>query len=371
MLWIGGKGWRERTIGSVIAAVGLLAVAAPFAVNCWRTFGDPLYAINVHADVYRAAEGQTVNASQTTTQYLGGQLRARPLQTLDTFVVGMTGYPFRNKWTGFGPWGWWVGDALAGASLIGLVLIVASPAGRLLIVVLAGSLIPYAPTWKVISDWRFTEHAYPFYVIAACVAIDRIGAVLARIPALSLTAARPTRRQLAFWASVVSVVVLGAWVVMRVLPYLVVREALVSGENASVEAGERDGAFFVSGWQPAVADQAISARVSDGERSVVRLPLPRADDYDVTLRLDPFPAPRSDAVDRLPSIRVFVNDVLIDTFTLAWNAERVGAYVVHVPRGLTSAWLNTLAIETAPKPRGPDRIRFWLARVRPVVLAQH
>jgi hypothetical protein len=39
------------------------------------------------------------------------------------------------------------------------VLFARSSAGRLMLLVLATSLIPFAPTWRLISDWRFTEHA--------------------------------------------------------------------------------------------------------------------------------------------------------------------------------------------------------------------
>jgi hypothetical protein len=51
-------------------------------------------------DVYRATEGHSVEVSRTARAYLTAEARARPLRTLDTVVLGMTRYPFDNKWHG-------------------------------------------------------------------------------------------------------------------------------------------------------------------------------------------------------------------------------------------------------------------------------
>jgi hypothetical protein len=56
---------RERLKAVATAAAVTVLFVAPYLVNCWRAFGDPLYAINAHADVYRATEGQPVEDSQT------------------------------------------------------------------------------------------------------------------------------------------------------------------------------------------------------------------------------------------------------------------------------------------------------------------
>src|SRR6185369_11120683 len=150
-----------------IAAVVALGIAGPFLVNCWRVYGDPLYAINVHADVYRATEGTGEPPSASASGYIESRLRQRSVETVDTFVLGLTRYPFANKWHGFDAWHPRLGPALAAFALAGLFLFVAVPAGRLLLVVLVCSLVPYAVTWRLIADWRFTEIAYPFFLIAA------------------------------------------------------------------------------------------------------------------------------------------------------------------------------------------------------------
>src|SRR5258708_19600438 len=156
------------------AGVAALAVA-PFLVNCWRVYGNPLHTIDVHVDVYRAAESNDTAAPAdagekhySVRSYVSGHLRARPVATIDTLVLGLTSYPFANKWTGFEVWHPLLGRGLALAAIAGLCLLMATPAGRLLLSLLLSSLIPYAWTWRLIADWRFTEHAYPFFLIAAC-----------------------------------------------------------------------------------------------------------------------------------------------------------------------------------------------------------
>lgn len=359
--------WRERLKGVGVAALVTTALVAPFLVNCWLTYGDPLYSINVHADVYRETEGQKIETSQTAAQYLGGQIRSRPVQTIDTCVLGMTAYPFSNKWAGFAPWISWLGDCLSWAALAGLILLVGSASGRLLLVVLAGSLVPYAPTWRLIGDWRFTEHAYPFFLIAASLAIARVVALAMPSGLRGVVRPRPEWKRLAFWGFVLAAVAIGLWIVQRVLPPLAAREALAAYDPVTVEAGDRDGAFFVSGWAGPLREGSVTSRASEGERAVVRLPFPRAADYDLTLRIDPFPRPLDTETSRLPSVRVLVNDHLIATLDLQWNPERVGAYDIRVPQSVTTNGANYLTVVPEAKPGGGSRIRLWYVRIRPVV----
>jgi len=358
--------WRERLKRVGLAALIMTVIVAPFAINCWLTYGDPLYAINVHADVYRAAEGQKIVANETVSQYLGGQMRSRPMRTLDTFVLGMTTYPFENKWGGFTPWVSGLGPFLSWAALAGLVVLVGSPPGRLLLVVLAGSLVPYAFTWKLGADWRFTEHAYPFFLIAACLGMSHLVSYVAPSRLLALIRSRPDWRRVAFWGSVLAVVGMGLWLAVRVLPVMVVREALMAREDVTVAAGRRDRGFFVGGWSRLLTEGAVTARISEGSRPAVNLPLPLVGDYDLTLRLDPFPRPAGHAADRLPAVRILVNDLQVAMFELGWNPERVGAYEVHVPQHVVTSGMTRLVVVPEAKPRGPDRVRLWYVRIRPV-----
>ena len=58
-----------------IAIAVLLVTAGPFLFNCWRVYGDPLYAINVHADIYRESEGQVLYSIFTDLRKKGSAFR--------------------------------------------------------------------------------------------------------------------------------------------------------------------------------------------------------------------------------------------------------------------------------------------------------
>jgi len=371
---------KERLAGIGLGLLLMTVLVAPFMINCWRAFGDPLYAINVHANVYRTAEGQTEQSGLTAAAYIESTARNRPFQSLDTVVLGLTAYPFENKWRGFDQWVPSLGTWLSRASLLGLILLMGSTTGRLLLVVLVASLVPYAVTWKLISDWRFTEHAYPIFLIASCVAIGQI----VTWPAPSRISARLTQRghglkPLVFWALIASSVGIGVWTITRVLPVLTVRESLLAMEAVTITAGERDTSFFTDGWSGLLPGGNVTTRVSQGSYSVVRLPLPRRQDYHLTLRLDPFPRPLGDASAGLPAVRVFMNGSLVARLDLRWNPERVGSYDIRLPSNVVKKGFNRLELladvvhseplvdDWPPQSKGPDHARFslWYVRVRP------
>jgi 4-amino-4-deoxy-L-arabinose transferase-like glycosyltransferase len=161
---------RRRALG--LSLLVLVLVAGPYLLACALAYGDPFYAVNFHTRFYRSRAGLP---AQEAMGWLG-YLRTFPLATLlETGLRGLTVYPFANKWHGLEYLAPGLGLVLAGASLVGLALFAASPAGRLLLVVLMTSLLPYAFTWRVPggAEWRFTMHAYPFYLIAAWLALTR------------------------------------------------------------------------------------------------------------------------------------------------------------------------------------------------------
>ena len=62
--------------------------------------------------------------------------------------------------------------------IIGLIVLAASPHGRLLLLIMVTSLVPFAFTWKVDPNWRFTVHAYPFLLIAAAVGVGAAATIV-------------------------------------------------------------------------------------------------------------------------------------------------------------------------------------------------
>jgi hypothetical protein len=350
---------QDRTILAAVAVMTGALVAGPYIVNCWRTFGDPLYAINVHADVYRAAEGQAPEG-YTAASYVSQGLRNRPWQTVDTVLLGMTTYPFTNKWIGFDRWASWIGTILSWAAFAGLLLFVLTPTGRLLLIVLAGSLLPYAMTWRLIYDWRFTEHAYPFFLIAAFFAFQQlvdVSVFLARRQRGVRLDLRPVRAV----ALLVMTVALIAWVSTRFLPVRIAAESLRAGDAVVFGGGNRDDVFFGKGWSAPVQEGNVIARISQTPFPEMWVPLDARQAYELTIRMDPYPAPSGDA--GLPSVRVFLNERPVASLELGWNPERVGAYSFDVPAGVAKSGLNRLKF-AATRAGADARIRVWWVRVR-------
>jgi hypothetical protein len=166
---------RARLRTTAVAAVVAAALAGPYFYNCWKTFGDPLYPINVHTGFYRFRAGESAPRPEPMSvgAYLRGRAARDPVGTAQTAAIGLFWFPFENKWIGFDYWYVGLRRFLMGMGAIGLVLMLATPQGRLLWVLLLGTLLPYAFTWAIPGggEWRFTLPAYPFYLIAAALAL--------------------------------------------------------------------------------------------------------------------------------------------------------------------------------------------------------
>jgi len=160
---------RARRRLLALAVLTMTVVTAPYLLNCWWQFGDPFYAINQHTEFYQSRQGMSPQSDHSATRYIGAMVAEDPLRMVEVFAVGMTTYPFANKWRGFEPWWPGLGRWLSWSAVVGLGLMLRSSDGRFLLIVLAASLLPYAFTWEIRggAEWRFTQHAYPFYLVAA------------------------------------------------------------------------------------------------------------------------------------------------------------------------------------------------------------
>jgi hypothetical protein len=361
MLLATRDGVRERARRLATAAMVAAILVAPFLVNCWRVYGDPFYAINVHATVYQEAEGRPGDPSLTVGGFLGRQFRSRPVRTVDTVVQGLTVYPFANKWSGFHAWNPAAPSWLAALAVIGLVLCTASFGGRLLLVVLLSSLVPYAATWRLIADWRFTEHAYPFFLIAASFA------VVAPMHAVSLLR-RPRRidartlRSATVWVAGSAIVVVTGWyVTTRILPRAVMKEALRSGEPATILALDRDDAFFGREWQ-AGPRQGIPTRVTETPRASLDLALPTGAAYDLLLRVDVVSKEEGD-ISTGNRLDLLVNGRLVARCDPGTTQGRVGLCRVRLQPDVVRAGRNRLTLMADPA-RGRG-FRVWYLVVEP------
>jgi hypothetical protein len=166
---------RDRWSAAAIAAAVMIAVVAPYMINCAIVFGDPFYAINYHTTFYRARANQAFDQPMTVGAYLGSQLGRDPLGVLSLFMQGVTTFPFTTKWVGLEYWMSWL-------SIAGLLIFVLGRTGRFLLLMLVLAVVPYAFTWHIDGggEWRFTMLVYPIYLIAAGLAIEWVAGKVPR-----------------------------------------------------------------------------------------------------------------------------------------------------------------------------------------------
>ena len=371
--------WRRRSTMVGITAVTAVLVAAPYFVNCWRVFGDPLYTFNIHGNVYSIAEGRG-ETSQGSAAYVVSKFKSAPVEMTDTIAQGLTTFPFRNKWHGLEPWHTGIRDWALVVSFAGLVLLAATASGRLMIFLMIMSLVPFAFTWTVDPTWRFTAHVYPALLIAAAVAIS---GALRGVRSLLLPGTvgqdrptvRPGRRPWLAWSAAAMVVLATAWVISRTLPSRLFVEQLQVDGVATVTAGSRDSAFFRRGWSDVAGAGNVRTRIAIAG-GVLSIPLPGPDDYDVTLRMDPFPRPLRDSAGRLPMLHISLNGIAVSTVAFQWNSERVGTYLIRLPREVTRRGDNEISLQlgnqnvngVAPHVGLSDGSAFalWYLRIHPV-----
>ena len=364
---------RVRLQSAAVAFAVLALVVAPYLVSCAIVTGDPLIAINYHTGYYRHYEGKPSDQPMTAAEYVRTKIGERPIGAIDTIFNGLFVQPFVTKWNGYGRWIGGVRVPLQAFALAGLAGLLFLPAGRFLLLIVVMSLVPYMLTWNTGDGraWRFTMHAYPFYIVAAAFAVS--GAVrTARSIGARPAAWRPALVGMAKRAAVVTVVIAVGVAAYFGLPWLVIGEAIAHGDSTSVETGRRDVAFFRTGWSAAHKDT-ITFRVSRGERSTVHIPLPVQRDYDIVLRIDPVDPAVQDRVS------VLFNRHLVGLLRLSFDPERVGSYRVRV-RGEMVQRSNELTIVpgtlVSAGSAGPrfawlhhaERVgvRLWYVRVLPL-----
>ena len=364
-----------------LTALIMIGLVLPYLVNCARATGDPFFAVNYHTRYYRAAESLPADESVGALHYVGSKFASRPLQSIDTAFVGLVVFPYRNKWNGFVPWSPHLGRVLFWLGAAGLLLAAMQSDGRLLLLIIVTSLLPYAMTWSVGGggQWRFTQHVYPHYLVAA---FGFIAAVVWGVRAL--TTRRPgavggfsVRRAAA--AAAVIIAVAGGVLWYRFAPLAIFREAVASGDAANAMAGDRDDVFFPGSWSSPRGQGAIAVRAALADRVSVRVPVPRRrTTYRITLRMDP--AETADAALQ-PRVTAYFNGRVAAQLHLVRQEGRMGLYRFIVPPEVAD-WhigrLDLVASHTVPAadagpqfnwlpPATPVAFRLWYVRVEPGV----
>ncbi|MEN3340373.1 MAG: Dolichyl-phosphate-mannose-protein mannosyltransferase [Acidobacteriota bacterium] len=362
---------RERLRMAALAALICGALVAPFLISCAIATGDPFYAINYHTRYYRFGEGLPSDQPMNTAAYLSAKIGGHPLRVLDTVLTGLFVQPFTTRFHGYEGYAPHIGTVVEWCAAAGLLLLAFVSTGRMLILILVTSLVPYAFTWNISGggEWRFTMHAYPIYIAAALFAVDRACRFV-------LAWRRDDGRVAIAWQTAgvrvgaVVLVAATAWVGYVMLPWFVVRESVVRQEDVSIEAGTRDLAFFGRGWSAPHTD-GVPVRVSLGERATVRLPLPVRRDYDVVVRLDPV------APELQRRATILLNRQLLGTVYLQSDPLRMGAYRLRLPQDRIRVGVNELTIvpetvvtagSAGPRfdwldPSARAGVRLWYVRV--------
>jgi dolichyl-phosphate-mannose-protein mannosyltransferase len=343
-----------------VALITMTALVTPYLVNCAIELGDPLVAINYHTGYYRYAEGLPSQAPMSASQYVRTKFLRSPLRTVDTGVIGVVVQPFATKWSGLEAR--WLRPLLYWGAVAGLLMLPFVATGRLLLILLLTSLAPYALTWNLGGgdEWRFTMHAYPFYIVAACYALVRCGDAAVHIRReRSMTDWTRVRQAMIRSASMLAAVLLG-WGLYLWMPWWVSRETLARGEDLTIGAGARDGSFFRRDWSPPHQEGLATVRVSLAERAAVWIPLPARRSYDVTLRFDPVDPALQHRVD------VLLNRQLVARIGLGSDPQRVGSYRIRLPEEHVRVGGNQIMlIPDAVIPRADAGLRFaWVAGER-------
>jgi hypothetical protein len=361
---------RQRAAMAGIAAATMFVIVMPYLINCWRVSGDPFIAIDAHTTYYRAGEGLPFGQPQSALAYIAAKLQRRPVFQLDTALTGLFVFPFQNKWSGFNLWVPGLSTALAWLAIAGLVLFLASPTGRFLLVVELTSLLPYAFTWNVAggSEWRFTMHVYPILLVAAFYPFYFVAHLVVTRPWQRVTA-----RRAAVWIGTGAALAGGAALYLA-LPYSIARESLRHGDSTSIETGPRDAVFYRGNWSGWVRGGAVISRIMLGDRAAIRFPLPERRAYKLTLRLDPA------LPDRPHVVSLLLNHRVLQRLTLTWDDMRMGSYEVDMPAEYVRVGENELQLiadavvpARAAGPRfasvPPDTnvsLRLWYIRIHPV-----
>lgn len=291
VLLAGKESFKTRIKSVLLSASMFLVVIAPFLINCAIVYGDPLFSINDNTKFYRSRENiPEAEKPQTVATYLTGKLFNRPFKFIDTGFEGLTRYPFLNKWKGFIYISPSLSKFLAACALLGTIFLLFSSHGRLILLLLLSSLIPYAFTYEIAggNEWRFTMHAYPFYLIAGALFLTAIIGALLTQNTWPLFSERPFSRRALLTTSFILVIILaGGWFLLNQSNFLRKEEATKADEAILVQSGNRDLRFFTSGWYMPVQFGGESVRITNGTEAVLSAPLKREKEYNLILRANP------------------------------------------------------------------------------------
>jgi hypothetical protein len=213
-------------------------------------------------------------------------------------------------------------------------------------------------TWQVPGGNapRLTTFAYPFYLVAAGVAVWL--ALRAMVEPAFRERALSRARTVGLRRAVVAlaVVLVAGWAAVRGLFFLRTREALAAGREATIAAGPRDALFFDDAWSRPADRGNLSVRTLGPPGGTIGVPLRSGRAHRLLFRMDPADPARVP----LPNVRISLNGAALGTVALAYDPDRIGTYEVDAPASAARDGRN--AIELVPD----AEIALWYVRVVPL-----
>ena len=357
---------------SGIAAVVAAALLAPFLIDCWLRFGDPLFAINWVTGFYLSKEAGAQRPPTGIVPYLLDHSRSETLHSVDTLMRGMTVYPWANKWEGLAKHcSSWLAGCLKVLCIPGLLLWLWSRRGLLVLTALAGSLLPFAVTWELYPEWRFTLHAVPFLIVAV---VSFICTTLATLHAWVRERGVPWAEarivaQGTLASAALFLIVSGAMYALSTVMFV---DDLAEGKPAALVAGDRDWFYFARSWSAARREGNVPYRYVDGREGTILVPLARGGAFDCVLRMDPVPTDRSpDAAVPPLDLELEINGDWRQDVQMRYDPHRVGQHSVEIPPGVLQPGINRIELRALPSdtsasmPRGASAFRLWYLRLAP------
>jgi hypothetical protein len=346
---------RDRLRAAGVALFWMLLLAAPFMAACAIRFGDPFHAVNVHAGFYQRRAGLVGPGGGTALQFL---LHSRlPWEFVETGFLGLTTYPFLNKWAGLGGLVRGLGDLVRPLALVGLPVLLWRPGGALCVFAFLLSIVPYAWTWDIPGggEWRFTLPIYALYLLSATGALEAFISGLRHLSMVDYR--RDAMRSALRVAATGALLALSLVWLSRALDWQRVQEGVRNGRPALIEAGPRAVRFFDTGWSHVMGSDGGDAMEMTGLRA--RLHLPAAGKR---LRL----ILRVGANDRPPSsITVLAGRDVLATMTGPWGTGQTVALDIPGPEAARdSIDLDLVAAEGS---EGARPLTLLWVRVEPSV----
>jgi len=327
-----GAAARLRWRAAAWTLVVMATLVGPYMAACAVAFGDPLYPISYHTTFYRLRQGLDGASAMGVAEFLA--YGRAPVELAETTFLGLTSVPFENKWAGYGDWSPLLGPVLAGLAGAGTLAWAVRLEGRLLLVCLAGTLLPYATTWPIPggAEWRFTAPAVPLYVVAGVM----LAAAALRVAVGGTPGRAAHARALAYGLGTAGVLALALLGVGNWLRYERVAEDVRLGRSSIIEAGYRDLRLLRGGWSlPERRGNLLVRRATAGE---VRLPLLEGKPCSLEIQME---APQGE-----PS--VLLNGWPAPVRSVPATEGRMGSYEVLLPAERVRAGVNRLELRAPP-----------------------